>query len=103
MDELAIVTWIYGALILVGGVMGFVKGKSRASLITGLLFGAGLILCGVYIDKGSKDALVAATTLAGVLFVLFAIRFAQSKKFMPTGLLALLSLAATIWLGIGLR
>lgn len=102
MHNLAIVTWIYGALILVGGLMGFVKGKSRISLLMGLIFGAALIACGVYIDQGKHDALVAATTLAAVLFVMFAIRYAKTKKIMPSGMLALISLLATVWLAMGL-
>ena len=38
-----------------------------------------------------------------VLLVLFAIRFAKTRRFMPAGMLAILSLAAVVIFGVALK
>ncbi len=102
MKSLAIVAGVYGGLILLGGVMGFVKGKSKASLVTGILFGIALIVCGVLIQQGVAAGCLAATLLAGVLVLVFVIRFLKTRKLMPAGLLAVISLVAAVWLARGI-
>jgi len=84
-----IVLWIYIALLIAGGMMGLIKGGSRISLITSVAFAVPLILC----QAGVIRFDVAKWILLGLL-VVFVWRFAQSKKFMPAGLLMLLTLGA---------
>lgn len=75
--------WIYIVLLLVGGLIGFVKGKSKVSLITSAVFAALLVLCALEIIF---KAYVADLLLA-VLLVVFAMRLAKTKKFMPAGMM----------------
>lgn len=90
-----IIVWGYIGLLLVGGLMGFLKAKSRASLIASSSIAAiltGLLLFGV-----------SAIPMAVVLFVLaayFASRYVRSRKLMPGGIFAVISTAAAIsvWL-----
>ena len=75
--------WIYIVLLLVGGLMGFIKGKSKVSLIMSAVFAALLVLCalGIIFKPNVADILLAA------LLVVFAMRLAKTKKFMPAGMM----------------
>lgn len=84
---------IYGVLLAVGGLIGYFKAGSRPSLIAGLLsavaaFGA----LGLTIGQSQLGPPL-GLLLAVVLFVLFGYRYAvKTGKFMPSGLLAVISL-----------
>jgi uncharacterized membrane protein (UPF0136 family) len=84
-----IILWVYIVLLLAGGLMGFVKAKSKISLITSALFGVLLALCALAIIK----PFYIADILVALLLVVFGIRFAKGKKFMPSGLMLALSAA----------
>jgi uncharacterized membrane protein (UPF0136 family) len=75
--------WIYIVLLLVGGMIGFFKGKSQVSLIMSAVFAALLVLCALRIifQPYVADILLAA------LLVVFAMRLGKTKKFMPAGLM----------------
>ena len=77
-------------LLLVGGLFGFFKGKSKVSLIMSAAFAAALILCaiGIIFQPNVADILMA------VLLVVFAIRLAKTKKFMPAGMMLIVTVAA---------
>ena len=92
MQTTAIIVWIYGALVLAGGVMGWVKAKSRASLISGIVFGGALLFVGYGIRQGHSSDLTVASGVAGLLALIMELRFAKGKKFMPAGLMTVVSL-----------
>jgi uncharacterized membrane protein (UPF0136 family) len=46
--------------------------------------------------QGSQPCLIAAEVIALLLVVLFAIRYAKKRRFMPAGMLAILSLIAAV-------
>jgi uncharacterized membrane protein (UPF0136 family) len=85
---------LYGILILVGGIIGHIKAGSNASLVMGVVFGLLLLLSSVgmlskkYFKKGVYFALI----LTLVLDAFFSYRFLATMKFMPSGMLALVSL-----------
>ena len=81
------VLWIYILLLLVGGLIGFYKGKSQVSLILSAIFAALLILCGISGILNDKFRVNLANALMAILIVVFAIRLAKTKKFMPAGLM----------------
>ena len=98
---------IYAALLAVGGVMGFVKARSHASLISGLLSAVFAVAALALSAMGNRFGIPLGVTLAVVLFVLFGYRYAiRNKVFMPSGLLAVVSmvvlavlLLAADWVG----
>jgi uncharacterized membrane protein (UPF0136 family) len=65
MNAIKIFYFVFGALTLVGGIMGFVKAQSMASLIAGGLSGLLLIVAGV-IFAGNQQA-------AGILAIVVSI------------------------------
>ena len=84
------ILWIYIVLLVVGGLIGFLKAKSQVSLIMSVGFAAVLSLCaaGIIFKDYVADILLAA------LLVVFAIRLAKTKKFMPAGLMLVVTLVA---------
>ena len=79
--------WIYVVLLLAGGIMGFVKAGSKASLIASAAFAAPLSLCAA----GILRVPYVAEALVGFLLVFFGMRFFKGRKFMPAGMMAILS------------
>jgi uncharacterized membrane protein (UPF0136 family) len=83
-----VVLWIYIVLLLGGGLMGFLKAGSKISLITSAAFALPLALCALGVIK----PLYIAYILIGLLAVVFGVRYAKGRKFMPSGLMGLLSI-----------
>lgn len=83
------VLWIYIVLLVVGGLVGFLKAGSKASLIASLSFAAALVLCATGILFQAYADIILA-----VLLVFFGLRLSKSKKLMPNGLMLVLTIAA---------
>lgn len=84
------ILWIYIILLVVGGLIGFLKAKSKVSLIMSAAFAAALSLCaaGIVFQPYMADILLA------LLIVVFAIRVVKTKKFMPAGLMLVITIVA---------
>jgi len=87
-----VILWIYIVLLVVGGLMGYLKAGSKVSLIVSASFAAILVLCqiGVVFRPNMADIILA------VLLVVFAWRLGESKKFMPAGLMLILTVATLV-------
>jgi|SRR5436190_1224059 len=86
------ILWIYIVLLVIGGLIGFLKGKSKVSLIMSVCFAAALSLCAARIIFQPY----VADILLAVLLIVFAMRLAKTKKFMPAGLMLVVTLAALV-------
>ena len=84
------VLWSYIILLVIGGMVGFFKGKSPVSLIMSVAFAAALSLCAAHVIFQPN----VANILLAALLVVFGMRLAKTKKFMPAGMLLVLTLAA---------
>jgi uncharacterized membrane protein (UPF0136 family) len=84
----------YGILTLIGGIMGYVKAKSQASLISGLVSGSLLIFAGIAQLMGQSWGLILAAVISAALVIVFIVRLVKTRKFMPAGMLILASLAS---------
>jgi len=88
------VLWAYIVLLLVGGLIGFFKAKSKVSLITSAVFAAILVLAilpGVFQPAFARNLV---NVILALLLVVFAVRLAKTKKFMPSGLMLVATIAA---------
>ena len=94
------VLWVYIVLLLVGGLIGYFKGKSQVSLVTSAVFGSVLILTvlpGILLPRASMN--LANGTLV-VLLLVFAVRLGKTRKFMPSGLIMVATVAALALLNL---
>jgi uncharacterized membrane protein (UPF0136 family) len=84
------VLWVYIVLLVAGGLAGYLKAGSKASLIASVSFAAALTLCavGIVFQPHVADIILA------VLLVFFGFRLTKSKKFMPNGVMLVLTIAA---------
>jgi uncharacterized membrane protein (UPF0136 family) len=96
---------VYGLLIFLGGIIGHAKAGSQASLVMGAIFGSLLLLAagGMFSKKYFKKSTFFALILALVLDAFFSYRYMSTLKFMPSGMLALVSLGVIIGLVSHLR
>ena len=85
------VLWIYIVLLIGGGLMGFLKSKSQISLITSTVAAAILILSTMLNYQLGQQV---ADLVMAALLVVFAIRLAKTKKFMPSGMLLVVTVVA---------
>jgi uncharacterized membrane protein (UPF0136 family) len=82
---------VFGLLTIVGGVIGYVKAGSTASIIDGSISGIALIVAAFLLPGNAVPGLI----IAGVVSILLAGRFipafVKTGKIMPAGLMAVLS------------
>lgn len=83
-----VVIAVYGVAIGGGGIGAFFKSGSKPSLVSGVV--AGVVLGAAYF----KDSVPVALGTAVALSVVFAIRFAKTKKVVPAGVLGIVSAVA---------
>lgn len=90
------ILWIYIVLLLVGGLIGFLKAGSKVSLIMSAAFAALLVICTIptLLQAGARRTIV--DVIMAILLVVFALRLAKTKKFMPSGLMLVVTLAALV-------
>ncbi|HTI69082.1 MAG TPA: TMEM14 family protein [Candidatus Limnocylindria bacterium] len=80
------VLWVYVVLLFVGGLIGFLKGKSKISLISSTAFAIPL----AFVAAGTFR-LEIGYGLLGALVLLFFWRWRKSGSFMPAGMLFFLT------------
>ncbi len=88
---------LFGVLTILGGVIGFVKAQSKASLIAGGVSGALILLAAWLVMSGQAQAgLILGLVISSVLEMRFLPAFLKTKKPMPAGMMAVLSLIGTV-------
>ncbi|HTD86851.1 MAG TPA: TMEM14 family protein [Candidatus Binatia bacterium] len=87
-----VILWIYIVLLVVGGLMGFLKAGSKVSLIVSVSAAAILTLCQIRVVFEPRMADI----VLAILLVVFAWRLGESKKFMPAGLMLILTIATLV-------
>lgn len=102
MKTAAYLVLAYGLFIFLGGMIGFAKAHSMASLISGILFAVIIIVSAVAMLKDYRAGFYAALATSGFLTAFFVCRFTSSYKFMPAGLMFILSAAIFTFLTVSL-
>jgi len=82
----------YAILLLGGGLFGFLKAGSRPSLVAGTIGGAFALVASGVMTRDYR-AIWLGIALALMMTVVFSIRFHKTGKFMPSGMLGVVSLA----------
>jgi uncharacterized membrane protein (UPF0136 family) len=76
--------------------MGYIKAGSRPSLISGCISGVALAIAAYISLQNPAAGFALATFLALALLIVFALRFRRTRKLMPAGWMAILSLVAAV-------
>jgi len=92
----------FGALTIAGGVMGFVKAKSRASLVAGTISGGLLVFAGYLVPATGRLGLIVGLGVSAALAARFVMSYRKSKKVMPAGLMAALGIAGVVVTAVAL-
>lgn len=88
MDDISRYTMLtLGALVLMGGIMGFVKGKSKASLLSGLICAALYVVAYLLSMPHFRSSLALGDLVSIALIAIGIMRLRKTKKFMPAGLM----------------
>jgi uncharacterized membrane protein (UPF0136 family) len=85
-----VLLYVYGAFLIFGGVMGYVKAHSTPSLIAGVVCGVIAIFLGLRYTW--HYAPLAALLLALFLIIIMGRRYLRTRKPMPALLIVVLSL-----------
>jgi uncharacterized membrane protein (UPF0136 family) len=97
LDLVRLYLLVFALLTIAGGVLGFVKAKSRPSLIAGGLSGALLLVAGYLLGTPSARAgLILGIVLCVALAGRFVPSFLKTKKAMPAGMMAALSVLGVV-------
>ncbi|XP_061109543.1 transmembrane protein 14C-like [Conger conger] len=91
----------YASLVAAGGIMGYARTGSIPSLIAGLFFGL-LSAIGAYRISQNPQNIRVSLAAAGILAVIMGIRFLNSGKFMPAGLMTGASILVLVKTLLGL-
>ena len=87
---------IFGLLTIIGGVIGYVKAGSTASIIAGSISGIALIVAAFLIPGNVALGLIIAGVVSIALAGRFIPAFMQTGKVMPAGLMSALSVIGVI-------
>ena len=99
MNLVAIVATIaYGLLAGVGGVWGYIKSKSKPSLIFGCLSSVLLLVASGMQIQGNVAGLTISKIVVLLLVAVFIIRLAKTGKFMPSGIMLIAGIITLVCL-----
>jgi len=93
---------VYGLLMIAGGAMG-ARAGSKVSLAAGGGSGLLLLIAWLLAYNGIGAGIWLGTAIAFLLSVTFGMRLKKSGKFMPAGMLLVVSIAALVLLVISIR
>ena len=94
---------VYAIFMAIGGGIGFLTGKSKVSLWSGL-GSAALLVVAYFVSRNDFfTGLAIALATAIALCIVFLLRLRKTRKFMPAGLMGIVSAIAAIVFALGLR
>jgi uncharacterized membrane protein (UPF0136 family) len=96
MDATSIYFLIFGALTIIGGVIGYVKAGSLPSIIAGAITGILLLVAGWILPNNRMVGLAMAFIVSLLLAAQFVPKFFRTGKVMPAGLMSILSVIGLI-------
>jgi uncharacterized membrane protein (UPF0136 family) len=87
---------VFGVLTIAGGVVGYVKADSVASIIAGSITGILLIVAAFLLPKHRAIGLATAFIISLLLAAQFAPKFLRTGRVMPAGMMSILSVIGVI-------
>ncbi|HEY2567911.1 MAG TPA: TMEM14 family protein [Candidatus Udaeobacter sp.] len=87
---------IFGVLTVVGGVIGYVKAGSVASIVAGSITGVLLLVAAFLLPDHRAAGLATAFIISLLLAAQFAPKFIRTGRVMPAGMMSILSVIGLI-------
>jgi uncharacterized membrane protein (UPF0136 family) len=91
----------YAVFVLIGGFIGYIKAESIFSLATGVIASLALALSAFAMITNRIQGFYISLALSTILCIFFVYRLIVTTKFMPAGLMSILSLLVVISLLMG--
>jgi uncharacterized membrane protein (UPF0136 family) len=96
MDATAIYFLVFGALTILGGIIGYVKAGSLPSIIAGTITGILLLVAGWILPNNRTAGLAIAFIVSLLLAAQFVPKLIRTAKMMPAGLMSILSVIGIV-------
>jgi len=87
---------VFGALTIVGGIVGYVKAGSAASIIAGSITGVLLLVAAFLFPEHRMVGLATALIISLLLAAQFIPKLLRTGRVMPAGIMSLLSVIGII-------
>jgi uncharacterized membrane protein (UPF0136 family) len=87
---------VFGALTIAGGVVGYVKAGSVASIIAGSITGVLLLVAAFLLPEHRAIGLATAFIISLLLAAQFVPKFIRTGRVMPAGMMSILSVIGVI-------
>ena len=87
---------VFGALTIVGGIVGYVKAGSVASIVAGSITGVLLLVAAFLLPEYRMVGLVTAFVISLLLAAQFIPKLLRTGRVMPAGIMSLLSVIGII-------
>ena len=95
-DATKIFYFIFGILTIAGGIMGYVKSGSVASVVAGSISGALLLVAGYLLKDKTTAGLILGLVVSLALEARFLPAFVRTHAMMPAGMMSILCTIAII-------
>ena len=96
MDATKLYFLAFGALTIVGGIIGYVKAGSLPSIIAGAITGVLLLVAGSLLPEHRAAGIATAFVVSFLLAAQFVPKFIRTGKMMPAGMMSILSVIGLI-------
>lgn len=96
MDATKIYFLVFGILTIVGGVIGYVKAGSVASIIAGSITGVLLLVAAFLLPEHRAAGLATALIISLLLGAQFVPKFVRTGRAMPAGMMSILSVIGVV-------
>ena len=87
---------VFGALTIVGGIVGYLKAGSVASIIAGSTAGVLLLIAAFLLPEHRAIGLATALIMSILLAAQFVPKFLRTGRVMPAGMMSILSVIGII-------
>ena len=87
---------IFGALTIIGGIIGYVKAGSVPSIVAGAITGVLLLIAASLLPTHRNAGLATAFVVSFLLAAQFVPKLIRTGKMMPAGMMSILSLIGIV-------
>ena len=96
MDATRLYFFVFGALTILGGIMGYVKAGSVASIVAGAITGVLLLIAALLLPAHPTAGLATGFVVSLLLAAQFVPKLIRTGKMMPAGLMSILSVIGIV-------